>query len=119
MHCENAPCIPACPTGAISKRVEDGIVLVDRAKCNGCKECLPACPYDVPQFGKDGIMQMCDYCTGISSNPVCTSSCPAEALFFGKLDDLFELARSNEKSVKSVDKGMKPSIIVVNGIVRK
>jgi DMSO reductase iron-sulfur subunit len=119
MHCENPPCIPACPTGAISKRMKDGIVLVDRAKCNGCKECLPACPYDVPQFGKDGIMQMCDYCTSISSNPACTISCPAEALFFGKLDDLFELAESKGKFVKKMDEETKTSIVIVNGIIRE
>ena len=119
MHCENPPCIPACPTGAISKQVENGIVLVDRAKCNGCKECLQACPYDVPQFDKDGIMQMCDYCTGISSSPVCTISCPAEALLYGKLEDLTELAGSRGKSIKHIDKGTKPSIVVVNGIIRE
>lgn len=61
LHCEKPSCAAACPTGAISKRPEDGIVIVDKAKCNGCKDCFEACPYGIPQFGKDGKMQKCDY----------------------------------------------------------
>ena len=57
MHCDKPACAAVCPTGAIVKRVEDGIVVVDRDKCNGCQDCLPACPYGVPQFGTDGITQ--------------------------------------------------------------
>lgn len=49
MHCENPPCVDACPTGASYKR-EDGIVLVDYEKCIGCKYCVAACPYDVRQY---------------------------------------------------------------------
>lgn len=43
-HCENAPCIESCPTGATYKR-EDGIVVVDHDKCVGCTSCIVACPY--------------------------------------------------------------------------
>ncbi|MFC1971324.1 4Fe-4S dicluster domain-containing protein, partial [Chloroflexota bacterium] len=50
-HCAEPPCIPACPTGAIIKREEDGIVVVDKETCLGksCCTCQEACPYDIPQ----------------------------------------------------------------------
>jgi anaerobic dimethyl sulfoxide reductase subunit B (iron-sulfur subunit) len=112
MHCEKPACVAVCPTGAIHKRVEDGIVVVDRDKCNGCQDCFPACPYGVPQFGKDGKMQKCDFCTGIGSGPACAVSCPAEALYSGTLDELLEMARG--KAAKRMDGATKPSIIIVS-----
>ena len=67
-HCIEPLCIKACPVAAISKRMEDGIVIVDREICLGstkCKNaCLKACPYNAPQFGPepDAKMQKCDLC---------------------------------------------------------
>ena len=63
MHCAEPPCRDACPTGAITKRTDDGIVVVDPEKCIGCGYCLWACPYGAPQFGKNGKMQKCNYCS--------------------------------------------------------
>src|SRR3990172_2766350 len=54
MHCENPACRDVCPTQAIHKRSEDGLVLVDSSRCIGCKVCGVACPYGIPQFGKIG-----------------------------------------------------------------
>jgi len=62
MHCEKPACAAVCPAGAISKRAEDGVVTVDRNKCIGCRSCSEACPYGVPQYGKNGRMQKCDLC---------------------------------------------------------
>jgi Fe-S-cluster-containing dehydrogenase component len=114
MHCCKPTCIEACPPGAISKRDEDGIVVVDRDKCNGyngCRDCFSACPYGVPQFGEDGIMQMCDFCTGINIEPACAVCCPAEALKFGTLDELLKMAKG--KGGKRMGGPTEPSIIVV------
>ena len=49
MHCEDPPCVDVCPTGASHKRT-DGIVLVDSDKCDGCQQCMDACPYEVRYF---------------------------------------------------------------------
>ena len=113
MHCAKPSCAEACPTGAISKRAEDGIMIVDSSKCNGCRECLAACPFGVPQFGKDGKLQLCDLCLSTGREPACALSCPAEALFIGNLDDLQKTARDKGKSIRKLDGKTNPSIIIV------
>ncbi len=96
-HCVSPLCIPACPVKAISKREQDGIVVVDREACLGnvkCKvACLKACPYDAPQFGPepDAKMEKCDLCLerwGENRKPVCIEACPTRALDAGPLDEL-------------------------------
>ena len=112
MHCGKPTCIEACHTGAISKRSEDGIVVVDRGKCDGCRDCFSACPYRVPQFGDNGIMQMCDFCTGTNMEPACAVCCPTEALRFGALDELLEMAKG--KGGRRMGGPTEPSVIVVS-----
>ena len=51
LHCEDAPCVTVCPTGASLKRSEDGIVLVNPDVCIGCKLCSWACPYGAREYG--------------------------------------------------------------------
>jgi Fe-S-cluster-containing dehydrogenase component len=87
MHCVQPACTDACPAGAISKRETDGVVLVDRTLCTGCRACLSACPYDVPQFGADNLMLKCDMCIvdsktpdKVFSVPPCVRTCPTGAL---------------------------------------
>lgn len=111
MHCGKPACIEVCPTGAIIKRDEDGIVVVDRNKCNGCQDCFSACPYGVPQFDDNGIMQMCDFCAEINIEPACAVSCPTEALKFGALDELLEMAKG--KGAKRMGGPTEPSIIII------
>ena len=87
-HCAQALCVQACPTQAIVKR-PDGIVIVEREKCNGCKACLETCIFKVPQFGQDGLMQKCDMCLDRIENgqvPVCVATCPTQALRWGTLE---------------------------------
>lgn len=111
MHCSHPACVAACPTGAISKRAEDGIVVVDKVKCNGCRECLSACPYDVPRFDRDGIMQKCDGCVDRVGGPACVASCPAEALHYGPLDEL--MAAAAGKAAGRMDGPTEPSVIII------
>ena len=82
-HCTDAPCAAACPEKAIYIREEDGIVLVDTEKCNGCRACFDACPYGIPQFNEEGKMQKCDMCLDRIQNgqePICAATCPTLAL---------------------------------------
>ena len=62
-HCEEAPCIEACPAGAIYRR-KDGIVIIDPEKCRGNQMCLEACPYENVVFFNDdlNIAQKCTFC---------------------------------------------------------
>lgn len=104
-HCETAPCVDVCPTGASFKRV-DGIVLVDKHICIGCRYCMMACPYKARSFvhevlenqrahaprGK-GTVESCTLCVhrvDEGENPACLDACCSEggdAMIFGDLND--------------------------------
>jgi anaerobic dimethyl sulfoxide reductase subunit B (iron-sulfur subunit) len=82
-HCPDAPCIGVCKPGALSKGTTDGIVAVDAARCDGCRQCLEACPFDVPQFDEAGILCLCDLCSDRlveGKRPICADACPTQAL---------------------------------------
>lgn len=91
-HCENPVCRDVCPAKAITKRSEDGVVLVDGEKCIGCRYCEWACPYGAPQFSEEtGIMSKCDFCADLldkGEQPFCTSACVMRALEFGDINEL-------------------------------
>jgi len=96
-QCAEPVCMPACPVDAISKRLEDGIVIVDRDACIGNEacdvKCQKACPYDAPQFGpqQGAKMAKCDFCLERwqeNKLPVCVESCPTRALDAGTMDEL-------------------------------
>ena len=100
MHCLEPACMEVCPVEAISKRPEDGIVVVDRNACIGCEACYEACPFDVPQYGGDGIMQKCDMCVGEraagTEAPPCVATCPTEALALVMMDAAEKQAAEKE-----------------------
>ena len=84
MHCVDPECVKVCPEHAIGKN-SNGIVLVDRELCTGCRLCFDACPVGAPQFGKDGIMQKCDLCLNRlekGEEPICAETCPGGAIGF-------------------------------------
>ncbi len=97
LHCEEAPCVTVCPTGASYKRTEDGIVLVDEDICIGCKLCSWACPYGAREFDSDGgVMKKCTLCIDriynenleeVDRQPACVNACPAKARHFGDFND--------------------------------
>ena len=97
LHCDDAPCVTVCPTGASYKRAEDGIVLVNADTCIGCKLCSWACPYGAREYDEDvGVMKKCTLCIDKIYNdnldprsrvPACVSTCPAGARHFGDLGD--------------------------------
>ncbi|MBN2468099.1 MAG: 4Fe-4S dicluster domain-containing protein [Deltaproteobacteria bacterium] len=90
MHCQDAPCSIACPTGAIGKK-ETGTVSVNPALCIGCRICLTACPFGVPRFNNEGKMQKCTLCServAEGLEPACVRICPTGALKFGSVNEL-------------------------------
>lgn len=108
MHCAKPACVGACPEKAISKRSEDGIVLVDVRKCKGCRTCATVCPFHIPEYGRTGTMQKCNLCherLQQGRQPACVATCPGEALTFGFMDELAELsaAKSGEKLEAATD----------------
>lgn len=90
-HCEKPICLECCPTRAISQR-EDGIVMLDPARCTGCRYCTWVCPYGAPQYDpRSGVTGKCDFCADLLDAhlpPACVAACPMRALDFGDLDDL-------------------------------
>jgi anaerobic dimethyl sulfoxide reductase subunit B (iron-sulfur subunit) len=90
-HCEDPACLKVCPTGAITKNAS-GIVLIDQKKCNGCKNCVMACPYQAPQFNAAlKKASKCDLCQDLLADgkpPACVAACVTRALNFGEYDEL-------------------------------
>ncbi len=94
-HCARPACITACPVDAISKRDEDGVVVVDRDVCIGCGLCREECPYQAPQFGaeEEARMQKCDFCLDRlqeNKKPICVDACIMHALDAGPIEELEE-----------------------------
>ncbi len=97
LHCDDAPCVTVCPTGASYKRKEDGIVLVNEDACIGCGLCAWACPYGARELdAAEGVMKKCTLCVDRIYNdnlpeedrqPACVRTCPAGARHFGDLAD--------------------------------
>lgn len=104
-HCENPACMTACPVDAISKR-DDGIVIVDRDKCEDIQACILACPYAAPGVADDKQepekqstwvvnhpMQKCNMCAELldkGEKTVCERACPVHAIEIGDYDDLMK-----------------------------
>ena len=82
LHCDDAPCITACPVGSL-KKDERGLTVYDTSVCIGCHSCAMACPFGIPAFDADGKMKKCDGCTVRLENglePACVRVCPTGAL---------------------------------------
>ena len=132
-HCENPPCVDVCPTGASMRRA-DGIVLVDRHICIGCRYCMMACPYKARSFvhentsgqkphmprGK-GTVESCTLCAhriDVGGTPACVEACGQkagkEAMMFGDLNDpnsaiSKELAKRATTRLRA-DLGLEPGV---------
>ena len=115
MHCENPACVDACAYNAISKRQADGVVIINRDKCQGLGECIRACPYGAPRIADDAqevptlplstatkghTAQKCNFCLDRiyhepesgkpKLKPTCVGACLTRALDFGTLQELTE-----------------------------
>lgn len=143
MHCANAPCLEACPTGA-THRGPGGEVLVDDDLCIGCRYCMMACPYEARSYNATepreyhagqglmpveevgyiahprGAIEKCTFCSGRveqGRQPACVATCPAGARIFGDLDDpnseVAKLVASGLAKPKLEELGTEPSVFYI------
>lgn len=136
MHCENPPCVDVCPVGASLKR-DDGIVLVDKHICIGCRYCMMACPYGARSFVHEavsgqkphmprgqGTVESCTMCAHRIDNdqvPACVEACNAssrQAMMFGDLRDPNSDISKRIAEISTVklraDLGLDPHVQYVN-----
>ena len=135
-HCEVAPCVEVCPTGATYKR-EDGIVVINKEECIGCESFVGACPYQARSkaasedgyFGAElneyeelmypvmpaGAVDKCTFCAeridaGDGQVQACVAACPAGARVFGDLDELRSQAEGAGGYQLLPEEGTNPSV---------
>ena len=91
-HCEDAPCVTVCPSGALYKDEQTGRTLTAPEKCIGCKACVVVCPFGAVEWN-DGVERIikCDLCEGIieeGEQPRCVTACPTHARRVIRLEEL-------------------------------
>ncbi len=120
MHCEDAPCLNACPTQAIS-RLDDGRVVINTDRCNGNKACITACPYGAiyidPQTNTADKCDFCTHRTEVGLDPACVNACPTDALKFADVanpdDAVTQIAKSEHAKPFKEEAGTKPVVFYV------
>jgi formate dehydrogenase iron-sulfur subunit len=90
-HCVHAPCLEVCPTGAIM-RTEFDTVYIQEPACNGCRDCVSACPFGVIHMSeRSHVAQKCTFCYDrlkVGLPPACAQACPTQSIKFGPLTQL-------------------------------
>ena len=117
MHCAHPACVEVCHTGALWKR-EDGLVLLDKEKCDGCEACVAACPYEAIVYSsKTDLVEKCDLCAhrieqGLE--PFCVVCCEGQAMRFGDLNnpasEVSRLVADRDTFTLMPEAGTSPSI---------
>ncbi len=139
-HCDNPPCVRACPTRATFKN-KDGIVAMDYHRCIGCRFCMAACPYGMrsfnwrdPRAGLDmskinhrfptrmrGVVEKCNLCAervGLGKQPACVEACgKSKAMIFGNLNDphseIRKVLKENYTIQRKPSLGTHPSVFYI------
>ena len=87
-HCDTPACALGCPASAYDRDAATGAVLLDPAKCIGCRYCTWLCPYDAPRFDEaSGVTTKCNFCAprlAEGREPACAAACPTDALTVGE-----------------------------------
>jgi Fe-S-cluster-containing dehydrogenase component len=120
-QCKNPPCVQVCPVGATFKNA-DGVVLVDKEYCIGCRYCIQACPYGARYL--DPVTRTAEKCTfcyhrlvrGLT--PACVEACPTQARVFGELEKkaspLARFLRVNKIGVLKPFLNTEPKVVYAN-----
>ncbi len=119
-HCEAAPCVEICPTGALFRR-DNGIVDFDNSRCIGCKSCMQACPYDAlyldPNTNTAAKCNFCAHRVESGLEPACVIVCPTQAIMTGDLDDLqskvSRIVATQKVAARKPHKGTQPKLFYV------
>lgn len=117
-HCASPACVANCPSGAMQKDDETGIVTSDPEVCIGCQTCVRSCPYGAPQYlGEEAsVIGKCDGCRerrAAGLDPRCVTVCPTRALEFDDLKALRERHPGLDALVEPLpDDGTDPSLLV-------
>ena len=120
-HCEEAPCLKACPTGAII-RVEHGEIVINQGDCNVNRFCMAACPYGAIYIDpQDNVAQKCTFCEHRSAQgmqPACVEACPTHCRIFGDLDDpqspIAQKVQQNTTTVWKPEAGTQPRVLYID-----
>ena len=97
-HCDDAPCMQVCPSGALMRHSQAGPVLIVQEKCIGCQYCVQACPFGVIRVSTaQAAVIKCDLCIerrGEGLEPACVEACPVGALRLAEIDEDAKQARA-------------------------
>ncbi len=114
-HCESPACVANCPTGAMQKDPETGIVNNDKEKCIGCMTCEKSCPYGHPVQLDDGLSHKCVLCSDENPegtpDPTCAKACPVRALEFGTLAELRERHPEGAAAIGELTDATGPAVV--------
>jgi anaerobic dimethyl sulfoxide reductase subunit B (iron-sulfur subunit) len=113
-HCAEPACLPACPTGAIWKRADNGVVDIDSTLCIGCRRCEATCPYGAPQWDPEAlVVKKCNLCIDeleAGRQPYCVMACMMRVLDVGPID----LLRLGQYETKAIAPHEEPVVAVKN-----
>jgi nitrate reductase beta subunit len=107
-HCLNPSCAASCPSGAIYKRAEDGIVLVDQDRCRGWRQCVTGCPYKKVYFNhRTGKAEKCTFCfprVEVGIPTVCSETCVGRLRYIGLM--LYDADKVLEAAATADEQGL-------------